>query len=66
MDASNAFNNLNRQLALENISTICPVFPQILINTYCNDAKWFAGGEIILSQEGTTQGDPLTMAMHWH
>ena len=30
VDASNAFNNLNRQLALENISTICPVFSQIL------------------------------------
>ena len=25
VDASNAFNNLNRQLALVNISTLCPV-----------------------------------------
>ena len=26
VDASNAFNNLNRQLALANISFLCPVF----------------------------------------
>ena len=41
VDASNAFNNLNCQLALANISTICPVFSRILINTYRNDAKLF-------------------------
>ena len=64
VDASNAFNNLNRQLALANISTICPVFSRILINIYRNDAKLFVGGETILSQEGTTQGDPLAMAMY--
>ena len=61
VDASNAFNNLNRQLALVNISTLCPAFSRILINTYRNDAKLFVGGETILSQEGTTQGDPLAM-----
>ena len=64
VDASNAFNNLNRQLALVNISTLCPAFSRILINTYRNDAKLFVGGETILSQEGTTQGDPLAMAMY--
>ena len=65
VDASNAFNNLNRQLALVNISTLCPVFSQVLnINTYHSDAKLFVGGETILSQEGTTQGDPLAMACH--
>ena len=64
VDASNAFNNLNRQLALANISTLCPAFSHILINTYRNDANLFVGGETILSQEGTTQGDPLAMAMY--
>ena len=55
---------MNRQLALANISTLCPVFSRVLINTYRNDAKLFVGGETILSQEGTTQGDPLAMAMY--
>ena len=64
VDASNAFNNLNRQLALANIASLCPAFSRVLINTYHNDAKLFVGGETILSQEGTTQGDPLAMAMY--
>ena len=44
VDASNAL----RRLALINISITCQVFSQILINTYCNDAKSFVGGETIL------------------
>ena len=64
VDASNAFNNLNRQVALMNIASICPAFSRILMNTYRNNATLFVGGETILSQEGTTQGDPLAMAMY--
>ena len=65
VDESNAFNNLNRQLALANIASLCPAFSRVLINTYRNDAKLFVGGgETILSREGTTQGDPLAMAMY--
>jgi len=64
VDASNAFNNLNRQLALVNIPSVCPVLSNVVINTYRTDAKLFVGGEAILSREGTTQGDPLAMAMY--
>ena len=35
-----------------------------LINTYRHNPKLFVGGETLLSQEGTTQGDPLAMAMY--
>ena len=64
MDASNAFNNLNHCLALANILSLCPAFSQvIIIHTYHNAAKFFVGGETILSQEGTTQGDLVGMAM---
>ena len=64
VDASNAFNNLNRMVALHNITEVCPSIATIIINTYRSDVPMFIGGETILSQEGTTQGDPLAMAMY--
>ena len=36
----------------------------MLTNMYRNPARLFIGGEHILSQEGTTQGHPLAMAMY--
>ena len=65
VDASNAFNTIHRQTALQNIRFLCPTLSTILINTYRAPVHLFiAGGEHMLSQEGTTQGDPLAMAMY--
>ena len=64
VDATNAFNTLNRKVALLNIQQTCPPLARVLINTYRNDPQLFVGGETLLSQEGTTQGDPLAMAMY--
>ena len=64
VDASNAFNSLNRAVTLRNVRTICPVLAPILINTYRSPADLYANGQILSSQEGTTQGDPLGMAMY--
>ena len=64
VDASNAFNSLNREAALRNIQILCPAIAPILINTYRNPAALIIGSTHILSQEGTTQGDPLAMAMY--
>ena len=64
VDAKNAFNTLNRQAALRNIHHLCPSLSKILINTYREDVRLFIDGETLLSQEGTTQGDPLAMAMY--
>ena len=36
----------------------------MLINTYRNPSQLFMDGDILLSQEGTTQGDPLEMSMY--
>ena len=63
VDASNAFNNLNRKVALYNIQFICPAASKILINCYRSQTTLFVGGTMLLSQEGTTQGDPLAMMM---
>ena len=64
VDASNAFNSLNRQISLHNIQTLCPPLAKILINTYRKEVPLFIDGHHIFSSEGTTQGDPLAMAMY--
>ena len=64
VDASNAFNRLNRRATLLNSKVICPSLAPILINTYRNASWLFVDGQHLLSKEGTTQGDPLAMAMY--
>ena len=66
LDASNAFNCLNCHLALINISSLCPAFSRILISTYRIGIELFLDNDSILSIEGTTQGDPLAMAMYMY
>ena len=65
VDADNAFNSLNRKYALENIKQLCPSIYRYIHNTYQKDSKLFLeDGSEILSQEGTTQGDSVAMAMY--
>ena len=65
VDATNAFNTINRQAALHNIAILCPSISTILNNTYGSPVRLFITGEgEISSTEGTTQGDPLAMAMY--
>ena len=65
VDATNAFNSINRQTALHNIGVICPSLAQVLYNTYQAPVRCvIPGSGEISSSEGTTQGDPLAMAMY--
>ena len=65
VDASNAFNSLNRMASLHNIRILCPQFSTILINTYRISVRMIIlGGKDILSSEGTTQGDNLAMSFY--
>ena len=64
VDASNAFNSLNRQTALRNIRKQCPPLATVLINSYRAETDLFVDGEVIKSSEGTTQGDPLAIPMY--
>ena len=45
VDVSNAFNQVNRQSALHNISILCPSFATILKNTYGVPIRLFITGE---------------------
>ena len=65
IDATNAFNCLNRAAALHNIRVVCPTISIYALNTYREPARLFiTGGQEIKSEEGTTQGDPLAMVMY--
>ena len=65
VDARNAFNALNRRVALHNARILCPIIATALFNTYRVDILMYViGGETIQSTEGTTQGDPLAMSMY--
>ena len=55
VDASNAFNSLNRKTALHNIRHLCPSLSTILTNTYRSDPDLFVDGDVLHSCEGTTQ-----------
>ena len=67
VDASNAFNSLNRKVALANMSSLCPPFFQYLQNTYSEPSRLYlsgGNGQFIHSSEGTTQGDNCAMAFY--
>ena len=65
IDASNAFNTLNRAAALHNIRVLCPPIATYATNTYRQPARLFiTGGSELKSAEVTTQGDSLAVAIY--
>ena len=65
VDASNAFNSLNRKVFLHNIKYLCPPLAIYTRNCYSMPSRLFVtGGSEISSEEGTTQGDPLAMPIY--
>ena len=65
VDASNAFNSINRNVFLHNVEVICPSIPRYVKNCYSLNCRLFIiGGGEIQSMEGTTQGDPAAMVIY--
>ena len=67
VDASNAFNSMNRGTALHNIQVICPEMATFLINTYREPPSLYvanSNGVKIMSEEGCTQGDNAGMSFY--
>ena len=64
VDADRAFNRLNRQAALHNISVICPENSTFLKNVYKIPTPFYVKQQVIMSREGTTQGDVAEMQMY--
>jgi hypothetical protein len=71
VDASNAFNAVNRTAALWNVRQKWPSAARFLFNTYrgynllvIRSSTTPGSGTIMLSREGVTQGDPLSMFLY--
>ena len=65
IDATNAFNSLNRKVFLHNIKIICPELANFVYNCYTSSSRLFVrGGKEISLEEGTTQGDPIAMGLY--
>ena len=66
VDASNAFNAMNREAALHNTQYTCPELSTFVHNIYGCQAELFIpnSDETIISEEGTTQGGPESMAFY--
>ena len=65
VDASNAFNSINRNVFLHNVDVICPSVARYVKNCYSVNSRLFIiAGEEIQSMEGTTQGDPAAKVIY--
>ena len=63
-DADNAFNRLNLQAALLNVPFIYPEISTFLNNVYKRPTQFYFNQLVIMSREGTTQGDVAAMQMY--
>ena len=65
VDASNAFNSINRNVFLNNVTIICTAFAIHVKNCYSLHSRLFIiGGKEIRSCEGTTQRDPIAIDVY--
>ena len=70
VDATNTFNSnildsINRKLYLHDISVLCLAISTFVTNCYATPARLFViGGSEIKPNEGTTEGDPVAMAIY--
>ena len=64
IDAENDFNSLKRELALKNVEILCPALHLALANSYNHPSNVYLNSTVLTSTEGTTQGDPLALALY--
>ena len=65
VDAENAFNSINKNVMIHNISVVCPEISTYVSNGYQSTARLFViGGKQTLSKERTTQGEPTSMGTY--
>ena len=63
IDAKNAFNCLNRNLAIENITRICPALSFVVQHSYSAPSDLYVKGKTLQSLGGATRGERIAMNM---
>ena len=58
IDADNAFNSLNRELALKNVEVLCPSLATELKNSYSRPPALFVNGKKLLTRRNHSRGPP--------
>ena len=65
VDASNAFNSINRYFFLHNVTIICPAISMYVKNCYSLHSQLFIiAANKIRFCEGATQGDPIAIVVY--
>ena len=64
IDNKNAFNSLNREVAIKNVEILCPTLHHALANSYKHPSNLYVNHTVLTFTEGTTQVDPFAMAMY--
>ena len=66
IDVENAFNSLNRELALKKVEVFVRTLQHALVNSYKHPSNLYIDNLVLRSTStgGTTQRDPLAMAMY--
>ena len=65
VETSNAFYTLNRKAVMHNFGILFPILTTFVKNTYKQPAHLILSDKVTLtSDEGTTQGDSIAMAVY--
>ena len=65
VDSEDAFNSINRNVMLHNVSVVCPTISAYVSNYYQSAPHLFViGGKEILCTEGTIHRDPTSMGTY--
>ena len=64
IDATNAFNTVNRKVLLHNVKVICPAISPYVNNCYSLTSQLFVISGAEITTKGKTQGEPTAMEMY--
>ena len=64
VDAENAFNTVNRKVALQSVQASCPIVSKFTMNFFRPRNRHFLGRTYLSGEEGIAQGDPFAIIFY--